>query len=357
MTSWDGADVRAPDDPYPEILSRLVTDLICGDEDNAHELLHRIRFRPQARATEKWPNRTVIAEIYKRDRYQCRYCGAKVILTPVMRLIARLYPEQFPYHPNWKADSTHPAFPARAATLDHVVPIADGGDPLARENLVTACWGCNRRKGDLRLEEIGWSLTDPADDSWMGLAEFFNPLWERVGRPQLGEDERWWLRATRELTPATAAAPSSAAGEAARVANGDDAHLTAGLQSATAGDRARLRAALQAVREAFPLVEWQGGQPDVDGVIQMPFPVYHPAVSELIAALEQAHAIAVFDWTSWHGAHRYQNAVDVLSAPVADAVRLITTFVRGERFADGTVASSVDDGRLLAAAQRILDEW
>lgn len=80
-----------------------------------------------------------------------------------MRLVSRLYPQQFPYHPNWKAGSTHPAFVSRSATLDHIEPIGLGGDPMDPDNLVTACWGCNRRKGDLRLEEIGWSLIEPAD--------------------------------------------------------------------------------------------------------------------------------------------------------------------------------------------------
>jgi len=89
----------------------------------------------------------------------------------------------------------------------------------------------------------------------------------------------------------------------------------------------------------------------------MPFPAYHPAVEESLAALEGANAVAIFDWMHWQGAHRYPQAGDVLRAPVADAVRLITTFVHGERFADGTIASAVDDGRLLAAAQRVLDEW
>jgi hypothetical protein len=45
----------------------------------------------------------------------------------------------------------------------------------------------------------------------------------------------------------------------------------------------------------------------------------------------------------------------VQRAPLADVVRLITAFVRGERFADGTIAAALDDGRLLAAAQRVLD--
>jgi 5-methylcytosine-specific restriction endonuclease McrA len=112
-------------------------------------------------------------------------------------IVARLYPEQFPYHPNWKADSTHPAFVSRSATLDHVVQIADEGDLVDPENLVTACWGYNRRKGDLRLDEIGWSLVEPANKAWKGLTELFFPLWEAAGRPDLSEDEAWWLRATR----------------------------------------------------------------------------------------------------------------------------------------------------------------
>jgi hypothetical protein len=37
-----------------------------------------------------------------------------------MRLLVRLYTRQFPYHPNWKADATHPAFVSRFAILDHI---------------------------------------------------------------------------------------------------------------------------------------------------------------------------------------------------------------------------------------------
>jgi HNH endonuclease len=115
------------------------------------------------------PTRVIVAAVYADDHYHCQDCGEKVILTPVMRLLGRLYPEQFPYHAYWKAASTHPAFLSRSAALDHIVPVAGGGDPLARSNLVTACWGCNRRKGDLTLDEIGWSLVGPPDTTWTGL--------------------------------------------------------------------------------------------------------------------------------------------------------------------------------------------
>ena len=34
-----------------------------------------------------------------------------------------------------------------ATTVDHVIPIVQGGDPLAYDNLVSCCSTCNSRKG------------------------------------------------------------------------------------------------------------------------------------------------------------------------------------------------------------------
>jgi len=187
--------MRAPQDPYPDALARIINARIERDQAAALAEMNQIRFLPPERKTERWPAMSVIAGVYARDRYQCRYCGERVILTAVMRLVSRLYPDQFPYHSNWKADSTHPAFVSRSATLDHVHPIADGGDPLDPANLVTACWGCNRRKGDLRLDELGWSLVEPSIPGWQGLSELFRPLWQAAGEPSLTEDERAWMRA------------------------------------------------------------------------------------------------------------------------------------------------------------------
>jgi hypothetical protein len=90
---------------------------------------------------------------------------------------------------------THPAFISRSAALDHIHPIAGGGDPTALDNLVTACWNCNRRKGDLELDELGWTLVEPRDKEWKGLTELFRPLWEAAGHPSLGEDESALMRA------------------------------------------------------------------------------------------------------------------------------------------------------------------
>jgi 5-methylcytosine-specific restriction endonuclease McrA len=194
--------MRAPDDPYPDVLAEVIHARLRSDHPAALTAITTIGFTLPARRADKEPSKTIIARIFARDRYQCLYCGERVILTAVMRLIARLYPDQFPYHPGWKTDATHPAFTTRSATLDHLQPIAGGGDPLAEANLVTACWTCNRRKGDLTLDELaGGTLLQPRDTDWQGLSELYRPLWEASGRPELGEEERGWMRAVDRGRP------------------------------------------------------------------------------------------------------------------------------------------------------------
>lgn len=188
---------RQLEDPYPQVLERALRALGAGDGDRARKVLDEIRFEAAPRRAERWPATSVIARVYARDCFQCRYCGEKTILTPVMRLLSRLFPMEFPMHPNWKSDQTHPAFVSRSTTLDHVQPIVGGGDPVDETNLVTACWGCNRRKGDLTLEELGWELQRPADPHWRGLTELYEPAWIAAGRPALSETEMTWMRATR----------------------------------------------------------------------------------------------------------------------------------------------------------------
>lgn len=57
-----------------------------------------------------------------RDKYTCQYCGSH-----------------------------------RELTVDHVVPLSKGGGN-SWSNLVTACAGCNQRKGSNTLRQLGWKL-------------------------------------------------------------------------------------------------------------------------------------------------------------------------------------------------------
>jgi HNH endonuclease len=129
-----------------------------------------------------------------RDGFTCRYCGGKTIPTPIMELLSGFYPQEFPYHRNWKAGLTHPAVIVRSTVIDHLDPRAWGGEWIAEGNLVTACWPCNVRKGDLSLKQLGWKLMPIARDDWDGLTRYWRPMWERAGRINPAKHNAW-LRA------------------------------------------------------------------------------------------------------------------------------------------------------------------
>lgn len=69
-------------------------------------------------------------EILKRDGFKCLYCGANAV--------------------------------ASVLHIDHVVPVADGGETVP-ENLVTACADCNGGKADRHLDESSLPQPTSAD--------------------------------------------------------------------------------------------------------------------------------------------------------------------------------------------------
>ena len=110
--------------------------LIFGGKAHAVELLgevvHSVSAEfpvPSVVRLERYiraPRRTVVLSkrnIFRRDNYECQYCGAK----------------------------------ADKLTLDHVIPRKEGGVD-SWENLVTACTQCNNRKGEHRPEQVGMKL-------------------------------------------------------------------------------------------------------------------------------------------------------------------------------------------------------
>lgn len=184
--------VPSPEDDFPDVFDSVIKALVAGDRAKAESELAPISF--QAQELTKRPSLTtkVQVEVFVRDRFRCRYCGGRVILTPVMRVLSALFPEQVPYHPNWKSDATHPAIWSRSASVDHIEPGSFGGDWRDPENLATACWPCNARKGDLTLERLDWELLPvPVPDGWDGLTGNYEQLWKLAGEPAPGTHEPW----------------------------------------------------------------------------------------------------------------------------------------------------------------------
>jgi 5-methylcytosine-specific restriction endonuclease McrA len=186
-------------DAIADALHAVVTALAKNDAATARSHMNAIAFHRQDAALRRTPSPQALAEIYDRDRYQCRYCGRKTVFIEVMRLLSEQFPEQFPYHRNWKTSETHQAYWLVSATHDHVVPVSRGGDSLDPSNIVTACWACNARKSGLRLEDIGFILRKPNDQTWRGLADLYPALWQHCGRPELTGGRKAWLTATTML--------------------------------------------------------------------------------------------------------------------------------------------------------------
>ncbi|WP_328532341.1 DUF6508 domain-containing protein [Nocardioides sp. NBC_00368] len=95
---------------------------------------------------------------------------------------------------------------------------------------------------------------------------------------------------------------------------------------------------------------WGGGEKNDAGVIQWPYPKYSDRLRQLYVALPSANA----DWMKWmNGNPLRTEPARLAAAPVADAARLATVYVRGERFNDGVFGRAFQDGSMDAIIARL----
>ncbi|HUQ39741.1 MAG TPA: DUF6508 domain-containing protein [Acidimicrobiales bacterium] len=92
---------------------------------------------------------------------------------------------------------------------------------------------------------------------------------------------------------------------------------------------------------------WAGGEG------QMPYVEYSDAALRLSVCLANVGAVVRFDWMDWGGFQRHPCGEGLAAAPVADAVRMATAVVRGDRFGEGTLANAIADGTLRAIVGRL----
>lgn len=179
---------------YPEVIAAVVARLVSGDRAGAECSMAEIAYARRTITKRPAIPPPLKIRVFRRDCWTCRYCGRRTIFYPVMPLLGVIFPDYFPYHSNWKGGQTHPAVVACTAVADHMTPGSLGGDWLEESNLVTACWPCNARKGDLTLEQLGWPLREVAESSWDGLSSFYRDLWKIAGEPT-DEGHPQWLQA------------------------------------------------------------------------------------------------------------------------------------------------------------------
>ncbi|MBF6079051.1 hypothetical protein IU498_30955 [Nocardia beijingensis] len=68
-------------------------------------------------------------------------------------------------------------------------------------------------------------------------------------------------------------------------------------------------------------------------------------------AIYEVDAIVGFPWTKWDFKTAYPGGRDLETA--ADAARVLTAVICGERFSDGTILAALTAGTLTSALQRL----
>ena len=111
--------------------------------------------------------------LFMRDGFIDRYTGERLIFPPVLRVLSSVLPTEFPYHPNWKTDVTHPSYWEVGASVDHLIPVTRGGAD-DDSNWMTTSMARNFAKMNWTLQELGWTLHPPGDiHNWDGLLGWF----------------------------------------------------------------------------------------------------------------------------------------------------------------------------------------
>lgn len=132
-----------------------------------------------------------------------------------------------------------------------------------------------------------------------------------------------------------------------------DREIEAVLGAASTAAWTLLAEQVEAIESSATPYVWRGGRRD-DGSLTLPFVEYAPVVSAAVQHLYDIGAVVAFDWMSWNASERFDDPTAFDSAPVADVVRWLTALVRSERFGDGSIAATLDDGTLVVALRRLL---
>ena len=82
-------------------------------------------------------------------------------------------PDAIPFHKNWKMSECHIAYWQLFPTVDHLIPIARGGEDI-EANWYTTSMMRNSAKSNWLLYDIGWELHAPGDiANWDGQLSWF----------------------------------------------------------------------------------------------------------------------------------------------------------------------------------------
>jgi hypothetical protein len=120
-----------------------------------------------------------MCKVFLRDGFIDRYSGNKLLFPGLIKILTIEFPDIFKYHRNWKMSDTHMIYWDLFPTIDHLIPVARGGQDN-ESNWITTSMIRNSAKSNWTIDEIGWKLQDKGQLSdWNGLVDYFIKLTDK----------------------------------------------------------------------------------------------------------------------------------------------------------------------------------
>ena len=155
------------------VISEIVSMLLEGNETAAKTIIRQEYPHTYFELEKRTYTMTQKMNQFIRDGFIDRYTGKRLLNPGILKILSHYFPDEFPYHPHWKMDRTHIAYWELIPTLDHIYPIAKGGQD-DEKNWVTTSMKNNSIKSNYTIDEIHWKLYPQGDIAdWDGLTSVF----------------------------------------------------------------------------------------------------------------------------------------------------------------------------------------
>ena len=146
------------------------------------EILNRAPKKLVGNKSQKRPTAKLENQIIQAQGFHCRYCGIRLVpnkqLVHLQKLVGyEILPNRSRKEKRTQNTDVHGIWLLTRAAVDHVEPVAQGGQDVNRiENLVACCWSCNYGKWKYTLKDL--ELDNPLCRSakktdWLGLTDIF----------------------------------------------------------------------------------------------------------------------------------------------------------------------------------------
>lgn len=154
------------------IIKEVADTISDGNMDQAREIIGTYPFIKPKTFKRNYSVKQRM-EVYRRDGFIDRYSGERLVNPGMLKVLSDMFPEEFPYQLHWKMSETHIAYYELMPTIDHIVPIAIGGQDNY-DNYVTTSMMHNQMKGMWTIEQLNWTVKPKGDLSeWDGLTKEF----------------------------------------------------------------------------------------------------------------------------------------------------------------------------------------